>query len=154
MRFSNQSRYALRATLALAKSGKDGSPVSINNLSEQEQISAIFLEQIFFKLRKAGLLSSVRGSGGGFYFTRPLDKVTLKEILDAVGEDIDTISCDKHNNRDCQRMNDCLSHRILLEMTNILNDFLKNVTLASVLEKYDFKKMENNSLEMKQKELL
>ena len=75
-----------------------------------------------------------------------MDKVTLKEILDAVGEDIDTISCDKHNNRDCQRMSDCLSHQILLEMTNILNDFLENVTLASVLEKYD--------LETKQKELL
>jgi Rrf2 family iron-sulfur cluster assembly transcriptional regulator len=121
--------------LALAKLGKDGSPVSINNLSEQEQISSVFLEQIFFRLRKAGIVSSVRGPGGGFCFAQPLDKVTIKEILDAAGEDLEAVSCDKHT-KNCDRIGACLSHQVWTDVTDLVNNFFKNVTLASIIEKY------------------
>jgi Rrf2 family iron-sulfur cluster assembly transcriptional regulator len=114
--------------------GKDGAPVSINHLSEQEHISSVFLEQIFFKLRKAGIVSSVRGPGGGFYFAQPLDKLTIKAILDAAGEDLESISCDKHQET-CDRMGACLSHEVWTDVTTLVNDFFKNVTLASILEK-------------------
>ncbi|MDR2370553.1 MAG: Rrf2 family transcriptional regulator, partial [Treponema sp.] len=80
MRITTRGRYALRASIALAKLGKDGNPVSINNLAEEENISSVFLEQIFFKLRKAGIVNSVRGPGGGFRFAHPLDKLTIKDI--------------------------------------------------------------------------
>ncbi|MDR3341998.1 MAG: Rrf2 family transcriptional regulator [Treponema sp.] len=135
MRITTRGRYALRASLALARLGKDGSPVSINNLSEQEHISSVFLEQIFFKLRKAGILASVRGPGGGFYFAQPLDKLTLKAILDAAGEDLNAIRCDKHTEK-CDRIGDCLSHEVWTDVTELVNDFFKNVTLASILEKH------------------
>ena len=88
MRITTRGRYALRASLAMAKLSKNNEPVSINTLSEQEGISSVFLEQIFFKLRKAGIVSSIRGPGGGFCFALSLDKLTVKEIFNAVGEEI------------------------------------------------------------------
>jgi Rrf2 family iron-sulfur cluster assembly transcriptional regulator len=137
MRITTRGRYALRASLALAKLGKNGEPVSINTLAEEENISSVFLEQIFFKLRKAGLVSSVRGPGGGFCFARPLDKLTVKEILDAAGEDLNVSPCDKHN-EDCDRIGGCLSHRIWVETTELVNTYLRSLTLASILESNEF----------------
>ncbi|MDR3249272.1 MAG: Rrf2 family transcriptional regulator [Treponema sp.] len=134
MRITTRGRYALRASLALAKMGKDGAPVSITSLAEQEQISSVFLEQIFFKLRKAGIVSSVRGPGGGFCFAQPLDKLTIKHILDAAGEDLDIIACDKQK-RDCDRVGCCLSHTVWIDVTELVNNYFKSVTLASILEK-------------------
>jgi Rrf2 family iron-sulfur cluster assembly transcriptional regulator len=134
MRITTRGRYALRASLALAKLGKDGTPVSINNLSEEENISSVFLEQIFFKLRKAGIVTSVRGPGGGFCFAQPLDKLTIKEILDAAGEDLDMVVCDK-DIPDCERIGWCLSHAVWTDVTRVINDFFSNITLASILEK-------------------
>ncbi|MDR3160643.1 MAG: Rrf2 family transcriptional regulator [Spirochaetaceae bacterium] len=134
MRITTRGRYALRASLALARLGKDGSPVSINSLSEEEHISSVFLEQIFFKLRKAGIVSSVRGPGGGFCFARSLDKLTIKEILDAAGEDLDLTFCDK-SKHDCERIGYCLSHPIWMDATALLNDYFKKITIASILER-------------------
>jgi Rrf2 family iron-sulfur cluster assembly transcriptional regulator len=136
MRITTRGRYALRASLALAKLGKDGSPVSINILAEQENISSVFLEQIFFKLRKAGIVSSVRGPGGGFCFAQPLEKLTIKEILDAAGEDLDIIACDRQK-KDCERIGYCLSHPIWTGVTELINNYFRDITLASIIEKND-----------------
>jgi Rrf2 family iron-sulfur cluster assembly transcriptional regulator len=135
MRITTRGRYALRASLALAKLQKMGEPVSINSLAEKENISTSFLEQIFFKLRKAGIVASVRGPGGGFCFARSLDKVTVKQILDAAGEELNSISCDKRN-EDCERIGDCLSHAIWKNVTELINNYFTGITLASILEKY------------------
>ncbi|MDR0561654.1 MAG: Rrf2 family transcriptional regulator [Spirochaetaceae bacterium] len=145
MRITTKGRYALRASLALAQLGKDGFPVSINHLSEQEHISSVFLEQIFFRLRKAGIVSSVRGPGGGFCFAQPLDKLTIKEILDAAGEDLDAVSCHKHTK--CDRTSACLSHRVWTDVTNLVNNFFKNVTIASILERSDAEKYRKHEKE-------
>jgi Rrf2 family iron-sulfur cluster assembly transcriptional regulator len=134
MRITTRGRYALRASLALARLGKDGSPVSINNLAEAENISSVFLEQIFFKLRKAGIVSSVRGPGGGFCFAQPLDQLTIKKILDAAGEDLSLTTCDKHK-EDCPRTGMCLSHNVWRDVTDLVNNFFSGITLASILEK-------------------
>jgi Rrf2 family iron-sulfur cluster assembly transcriptional regulator len=134
MRINTRGRYALRASLALAKLETSGNPVSINQLAEMENISSVFLEQIFFKLRKAGIVKSMRGPGGGFNFEKPLDKLTLKEILDAAGEELDITTCDKRT--DCGRVGDCLSHFVWLELGQMINDYFAQLTLASVMEKY------------------
>jgi Rrf2 family iron-sulfur cluster assembly transcriptional regulator len=135
MRITSRGRYALRASLALAKIGKDGAPVSINTLSEEEKISSVFLEQIFFKLRKAGIVSSVRGPGGGFYFAQPLDKLTLKEILDAAGEELILTNCDKQHTDECPRTGTCLSHGVWAGVTDLINRYFSDLTLAAILEK-------------------
>ncbi|MDR1588282.1 MAG: Rrf2 family transcriptional regulator [Treponema sp.] len=135
MRITTRGRYALRASLALAILGKEGEPISINSLSEEENISSVFLEQIFFKLRKAGIVNSVRGPGGGFCFAHPLDKLTVKAILDAAGEDLSVSPCDKHNS-ECERIGGCISHKVWTSMTDLVNDFFRGLTLASLLESH------------------
>lgn len=134
MRITTRGRYALRASLALARLGKDGSPVSINSLSTMEHISSVFLEQIFFRLRKAGIVSSVRGPGGGFCFARPLDKLTIKDILEAAGEELDLNYCDKSKPH-CDRIGYCLTHSVWMDATALVNDYFKKITIASILEK-------------------
>jgi Rrf2 family iron-sulfur cluster assembly transcriptional regulator len=114
--------------------GKDGGPVSISSLSERENISSVFLEQIFFKLRKAGIVASVRGPGGGFYFAQPLDKLTIKDILDAAGEELNLLPCDKRKS-ECDRLGYCLSHAVWQNATDLVNSYFKGITLASILEK-------------------
>jgi Rrf2 family iron-sulfur cluster assembly transcriptional regulator len=135
MRITTRGRYALRASLALAQIGKDGAPVSINTLSEEENISSVFLEQIFFRLRKAGIVSSVRGPGGGFCFAQPLDKLTLKEILDAAGEELNLSNCDKQETKECARTRGCLSHGVWAGVTELINKYFSDITLAAILEK-------------------
>jgi Rrf2 family iron-sulfur cluster assembly transcriptional regulator len=137
MRITTRGRYALRASLALAKLGKIGYPVSINTLSERENISSVFLEQIFFKLRKAGIVSSVRGPGGGFCFAHTLDKITVKDILDAAGEDLTVSTCDKHH-ANCNRISGCLSHQVWVETSRLVNEYLRGLTLAALLERNEF----------------
>jgi Rrf2 family iron-sulfur cluster assembly transcriptional regulator len=117
----------------MAMMGKDGGPVSISSISERENISPVFLEQIFFKLRKAGLISSVRGPGGGFYFAQPLEKLTIKDILDAAGEDLNLTPCDKRKS-ECDRIGYCLSHPVWKDVTDLVNNYFKGITLASILE--------------------
>ena len=135
MRITTRGRYALRASLALAKLEKDKGPVSINTLSELENISSVFLEQIFFKLRKAGLVSSVRGPGGGFCFAQPLEKITVKQILDAAGEELYLTFCDKRTDN-CEKIGECMCHHIWEDVNKLVNDYFANITVSSILEKY------------------
>jgi Rrf2 family iron-sulfur cluster assembly transcriptional regulator len=138
MRITSKGRYALRATIALAEMGKNGDMISINSLSEAEDISSIFLEQIFFKLKKANIVKSSRGPGGGFSFNRPLDSLTIREILDAAGEELDLKLCDR-NELECNRIGDCISHKVFASVTNKVNDYLENLTLKAVLESKEFR---------------
>ena len=135
MRITTRGRYALRSIIALAKLSEGGEPVSINHLSESENISSVFLEQIFFRLRKAGIVSSVRGPGGGFCFAMPLNQITIKHILDSAGEDLNLIFCDKKTKK-CDRMADCMCHNVWNDVNDVVNNFFSELTLSAVLEKY------------------
>jgi Rrf2 family iron-sulfur cluster assembly transcriptional regulator len=86
MRITTKGRYALRAVIALACVAAEDDPVSIRALAENEGLSPDFLEQIFFRLRRSGIVSSVRGPGGGFRLARPSQQISLHEILVAAGE--------------------------------------------------------------------
>jgi Rrf2 family iron-sulfur cluster assembly transcriptional regulator len=124
----------LRASVALARLQSQGAPVSINHLAEAENISSVFLEQIFFRLRKAGIVNSVRGPGGGFSFAKPLEQLTVREILLAAGEELELTACDKRV-INCKRMVTCTSHSVWDEVTNIINRYLEKITLAMVLRR-------------------
>ncbi|MDR2313841.1 MAG: Rrf2 family transcriptional regulator [Spirochaetaceae bacterium] len=134
MRITRRGRYALRASVALARLQSQGAPVSINHLAEAENISSVFLEQIFFRLRKAGIVNSVRGPGGGFSFAKPLEQLTVREILLAAGEELELTACDKRV-INCKRMVTCTSHSVWDEVTNIINRYLEKITLAMVLRR-------------------
>jgi Rrf2 family iron-sulfur cluster assembly transcriptional regulator len=120
--------------VALARLQTEGEPVSINHLAESEDISSVFLEQIFFKLRKAGIVSSVRGPGGGFCFAKPLHSLTVKDVLVAAGEELELTECDKHSTG-CVRKINCPSHSVWEEMTDMVNNFFAGLTLDMVLKR-------------------
>jgi Rrf2 family iron-sulfur cluster assembly transcriptional regulator len=113
---------------------RQGSPVSINVLAKEEDISSVFLEQIFFRLRKAGIVTSVRGPGGGFCFAKPLQELTVREILDAAGEDLELVFCEKHL-LNCRHRKTCSSHSVWEDISGLINKYLDGLTLAMVLEK-------------------
>jgi Rrf2 family iron-sulfur cluster assembly transcriptional regulator len=136
MRITTRGRYALRASLALAKLGTEGTQVSINNLADRENISSVFLEQIFFKLKKAGIVTSVRGPGGGFCFVRPLDKLTVRQILEAAGEKLDLTFCNKREEK-CERVGECMSHQVWIGANELVKEYFAGITLASILERYE-----------------
>ncbi|MCL2761832.1 MAG: Rrf2 family transcriptional regulator [Treponema sp.] len=138
MRITTKGRYALRAALALAEMGKNGEMVSISSLAEAEDIPSVFLEQIFFKLKKAGIVRSVRGPNGGFAFDRPLDSLTVRELFDAAGEELTLKLCDRQE-RACDRMSECISHRVFASVTDQINKYLDSLTLKMVLESKKFR---------------
>jgi Rrf2 family iron-sulfur cluster assembly transcriptional regulator len=138
MRITTKGRYALRAALALAEMSKNGEMISINSLSDAEDISAVFLEQIFFKLKKAGIVKSVRGPGGGFSFARPPETISVREILYSAGEELDVLPCDRHNGN-CERMSDCICHKMLTSVSGLVNGYLNGVTLQMLLVNPEFK---------------
>jgi Rrf2 family transcriptional regulator, iron-sulfur cluster assembly transcription factor len=133
MRITTKGRYALRAVLSLARSSKEGKPVSIKSISEEEDISAEFLEQIFFKLRKADVIRSVRGPGGGFFFARPLDEITLMDIIEASGEGLGISPCACGKKEPCERVKDCAAFDIWRAMDGQLRDFAQGQTIAAML---------------------
>jgi len=141
MRMTTKGRYALRAIIALAKLYENNKMVSISDLSAEEDISSLFLEQIFFKLRKAGIVKSIRGPGGGFLFNRPLDSINLKQVLDAAEEELTVLPCDRQVTK-CDRISDCITHRVIISLTDKVNEYLESITLQMLLENPEWQKEE------------
>ncbi|HOX30755.1 MAG TPA: Rrf2 family transcriptional regulator [Spirochaetales bacterium] len=133
MRVTTKGRYALRAVIALASTSVKGQPVSIKSISEREDISAEFLEQIFFQLRRAGLINSVRGPGGGFFFARPLGEISLMDILEASGEGLGIAPCSCGKKERCANPESCLAGGVWRELHGKVQDYAKTRSLADML---------------------
>lgn len=132
MRMTTKGRYALRAAIALARASDGVKPISIKTISELEDISPEFLEQIFFKLRKAGIIASVRGPGGGFFFAKPLSTILLKDIVTASGEGIALASCAAEEHEGCGREKACAAGTIWREFHQHIDAFLTSMNLEEM----------------------
>lgn len=134
MRLTTKGRFAVTAMLDLAlRGGKN--PVTLAGISERQDISLSYLEQLFSRLRRHELVESVRGPGGGYYLARALADVSVADIIRAVDEPIDATQCaGKENCRDEHR---CLTHDLWMGLNNHIYDYLENVTLASLVAKQD-----------------
>ncbi len=135
MRVTTKGRYALRAVLNLSSSNHDG-PISIKKIAQEEEISPEFLEQIFFKLKKAGIINSVRGPGGGFRLNRPSDQISLKDIFAAVGEGLciaPCSSCIEDDAAECAKSDNCVAHVVWQDATKRLNDYFEGLTIGRIL---------------------
>ena len=109
MQLTTKGRYAVTAMLDLASNGSD-KPVTLDMISQRQNISLSYLEQLFAKLRKASLVKSIRGPGGGYLLNVSAENVTLTQIIEAVDENIDLRRC--HGLRNCLRGKQCLSHHL------------------------------------------
>ena len=136
MRVTTRGRYGLRAVLTLTASD-NGKPISIRELSQREAISPEFLEQIFFRLRKAGIIKSTRGPGGGFQLDKSPEEITVKDIFDAVGEEISLTPCtsDTDPRSPCPRDGECIAHDMWADTSKCLIEFFEGITVKSILDK-------------------
>ncbi len=131
MRITTKGRYALRAVSQLAAHYSD-KPISIRELAEMENLSAEFLEQIFYKLRKAGIINSTRGPGGGFSLNHAPEDISVTQIFDAVGEGLDMAPCAAENPEPCE-MNSCITHNIWVEASNHFKEYFSNISVKDIV---------------------
>ncbi|ACL73140.1 Fe-S cluster assembly transcriptional regulator IscR [Thioalkalivibrio sulfidiphilus] len=130
MRLTTKGRYAVTAMLDLAIHNEQG-PISLADISHRQGISLSYLEQLFARLRKQGLVVSTRGPGGGYSLSRPADKTAIADVIAAVDEKVDTTRCG--GAADCQNNQRCLTHDLWSDLSDQIRQFLTNITLADVM---------------------
>ncbi len=133
MRITTKGRYAVRAITQLAKV-PDDKPLSIRRISEMEDISPEFLEQIFFKLRKSNIISSVRGPGGGFRLNRKPMDISIAELFDAVEEGLYLTPCIRDSDSSCKRSSDCIVEALWNNSYLHFRHYFEMTTLQDVLD--------------------
>lgn len=132
MKLSTKGRYAVMAMVDLAQYGADG-PTSLADISERQEISLSYLEQLFAKLRRSGLVRSVRGPGGGYLLAFPADEIRISDIIHAVDEPIRTTRCAPESAVGCTtKRSRCLTHDLWSELGHQIHLFLTSVTLDDV----------------------
>ena len=132
MRLTTKGRFAVTAMLDLALHAQNG-PVTLANISARQKISLSYLEQLFSKLRRGSLVESVRGPGGGYNLARPLDQLTVADIIKAVEEPIDSRQCEGRDN--CLGDRRCMTHDLWESLNTTVVTYLAGVTLAQLVEK-------------------
>ena len=132
MRLSTKGRYAVTAMLDLAIHHEQG-PVTLADISESQGISLSYLEQLFARLRRHGLVEGLRGPGGGYRLSRHPQDISVADVITAIGEGIDATMCE--GGRDCQDGEECLTHQLWTKLGREIFDFLNGITLASFIER-------------------
>lgn len=135
MRLSTKGRYAVMAMVDLAKTGH-GDPVALAEIAERQEISLSYLEQLFAKLRRAELVCSVRGPGGGYVLARPAEDTRIADVILAVDEPIRATRCAAGSPVGCTGAKArCLTHDLWEELGNLIHLFLNSITLADVVDR-------------------
>ncbi len=131
MRLTTKGRFAVTAMIDLASRETDG-PVTLAGIAERQNISLSYLEQLFGKLRRYKLVSSVRGPGGGYRLARSMDEITVADIVVAVDEPLDATQCGGKQNchQDEQR---CMTHDLWSNLNKRMYEYLDSVTLGALV---------------------
>lgn len=134
MRLTTKGRYAVTAMLDLSLNYGKGA-ITLADISERQCISLSYLEQLFARLRKQGLVSSSRGPGGGYRLSRTATEITVMDVIAAVDEKVDSTQCQgKHN---CHADEQCVSHELWESLSDQIRIYLSGITLQSVVNDYD-----------------
>lgn len=129
MKLTARARYAVTAMLDIALQEGTG-PVTLTEISQRQEISLPYLEQLFCLLRRRGVVRSVRGPGGGYLLAREANTITLEMILSAVDEELDNTRCLGRGG--CQSGKICLTHGLWCLLNDKISQFLRQVTLAEL----------------------
>ena len=129
MRLTTKGRYAVTAMLDLAMNAESG-PISLADISRRQEISLSYLEQLFARLRRDGLVDSVRGPGGGYLLAMAPAEITVARVIQAVNESVDSTRCGGLS--DCQQGDTCLTHHLWCELSEHIQGFLERVTLEQL----------------------
>ena len=136
MKLTSKGRYAVTAMLDVALHGQQ-TPVSLADISDRQEISLSYLEQLFSRLRKKNLVHSIRGPGGGYRLGRDASTIAVGEVIRAVDESVDATRC--RGQADCQNGERCLTHSLWQQLSNRITEFLNSITLGELMEQYDVK---------------
>jgi Rrf2 family iron-sulfur cluster assembly transcriptional regulator len=131
MKLTSKGRYAVTAMLDLALHTENG-PVTLATISERQGISLSYLEQLFTRLRKHGLVSSTRGPGGGYSLSRPAFEIPVAAVITAVDESVDATRCGGRG--DCHDGRRCLTHDLWTELSDQIHVFLSEISLGQLVE--------------------
>ena len=139
LKLSTKGQYGVRAMFEIARSYSEG-PLTIKVISEKQDVSVAYLEQILNQLRKSGLITSVKGPGGGYMLSRPPDKVSIGEILGELEGPVAITSC-LDPKEGCIRVEGCVTHRLWKALGENIEAFLNKMTLKDLLQDNEFIKM-------------
>lgn len=132
MRLTTKGRYAVTAMLDLAFHSQK-KPVTLTEIAARQTISLSYLEQLFARLRRAGMVKGVRGPGGGYTLCRNAKDINIADIIQAVDEPIDSTKCGGDAN--CQNQKACLTHDLWMGLSQQISNYLKGISLAELLER-------------------
>lgn len=132
MRLTTRGRYAVTAMLDLALHAKSG-PVSLADISGRQGISQSYLEQLFSRLRKQGLVDGTRGPGGGYQLGKQTVDISVADVIDAVDESVDATKCG--GERNCQGTQRCLTHDLWEDLSGQIRNFLDDVSFEQLIER-------------------
>ena len=134
MKLNTRCRYAVMALADIATFNKQN-PVSLRDVSLRQNISLVYLEQIFSKLKKNNIVKSIRGTNGGYILTRSPEQIKLSNIFSALDEKIKTVQCKKESKKGCNgKLTKCITHYLWDDLEFHINDFFDKKNLADLLK--------------------
>ncbi len=131
MKMTTKGRYAVIAMLDLALHDVAG-PVNLSDIAKRQDISLTYLEQLFNKLRKRGLVESIRGPGGGYRLAMDAHEITIAKVIYSVDETVDVTRCGGKQN--CQGNVRCLAHDLWMGLNRHVSDYLNGITLGEMIQ--------------------
>lgn len=136
MKLTTKGRYAVTAMLDLALN-EDKGPINLADISERQGISLSYLEQLFSKLRKQGLVASVRGPGGGYLLGEAKGEISVASVVDAVSESMDATKCQGKSG--CLNGEICLTHHLWQDLSQQIHAFLDDISLQDLVERNEIR---------------
>ena len=134
MKLNTRGRYAVMAMADIARRSQ-GKAIPMARIAERQHISLAYLEQLFSRLRQAGLVVSMRGPGGGYVLARPASEIKVGEVMKAVGEPVQMTRCDRDRDEGCINGDDCNTHVLWTALSEHIYSFLDTVSLQDVVDK-------------------
>ena len=134
MKLNTRSRYAVMALADMASFDRQN-PISLRDISLRQNISLVYLEQIFSKLKKNNIVKSIRGTNGGYILTKDPEQIKLSNIFSAVEEKVKTVQCKRESKKGCNgKLTKCITHNLWDDLEMHINDFFDKKNLGDLLK--------------------
>lgn len=145
MKISTKGRYGLRAVIDIAIHGED-EPVSLSDIAIRQDISISYLEQLIAKLKKAHIVTSVRGARGGYSLAAPMDKISVGDILRALEGDLSPVNCSEvtENGAPCKESGQCITKLVWRRISDSINNAVDHLMLSDLLSETDVQDASSN----------